>query len=297
MQAALPVHRTQNLPSLNSTNLHPVLSFFPSLFGPTAQTAFLEHFRVENLTASLGSPCPPRLPQALRGNGPSLYVSSHFFSSPSGGVPAPAVRLEKPPPESGPPWLFISLRSFPPYQTWEVRKELGAFKGPRERARPCVARAAARTSASTPCACARKVACSSLLRRLRNPVVARASAGPVLYLRASVPFGPAHLGPAPAHRILSSSIPAASFPRRHDDDGVEQDLRAEARQVPAGGRRRVLHDRLRGSPRRVLGLPQGSGLRARARSGPVLPVCAPPFIAEAGACSRLGRGLVGVAGP
>lgn len=76
---------------------------------------------------SLGSPCPRRLPQALRGNGPSLCVASHFFSSSSGGVPAPAVRLGKPPPESGPPWLFISLRSFPPYQTWEVRKELGCL--------------------------------------------------------------------------------------------------------------------------------------------------------------------------
>lgn len=29
----------------------------------------------------------------------------------------------------------------------------------------------------------------------------------------------------------------------------------------------------------------------------MLPESAPPFIAEAGACSQLGRGLVGVAGP
>lgn len=69
---------------------------------------------------------------------------------------------------------------------------------------------------------------------------------PDLHLQASVPFGPTRLGPALAHRILSSSTPAAGFPRRHDDDGVEQDLRAEARQVSAGGRRGVLHDRLRG---------------------------------------------------
>lgn len=85
---------------------------------------------------------------------------------------------------------------------------------------------------------------------------------PDLHLQASVPFGPTRLGPALAHRILSSSTPAAGFPRRHDDDGVEQDLRAEARQVSAGGRRGVLHDRLRGSPRRVLGFP-GSGWPAR----------------------------------
>lgn len=38
---------------------------------------------------------------------------------------------------------------------------------------------------------------------------------------------------------------AAGRSRRHDDDdGAEQDLRAEAREVPAGGGRRVLHDRL-----------------------------------------------------
>lgn len=35
--------------------------------------------------------------------------------------------------------------------------------------------------------------------------------------------------------------------------------------------------------------------RLESRGGPVLPECAPPFIAEAGACSQLGRGLVGVA--
>lgn len=118
---------------------------------------------------------------------------------------------------------------------------------------------------------------------------------PVLHLPASVPFGPTRLGPAPAHRILSISTPAAVFSRRHDDDGVEQDLWAEARQVSAGGRRGVLHDRLRGSPRRVLGIPAAAG-RLESRGGPVLPECAPPFIEEAGACSYLGRGLVGVAG-
>lgn len=62
--------------------------------------------------ASLGSPCPPRLPQALRGNGPSLCVSSHSFSSPSGGVPAPAVRLGKPPPESGPSVAIYIVEKF-----------------------------------------------------------------------------------------------------------------------------------------------------------------------------------------
>lgn len=36
--------------------------------------------------------------------------------------------------------------------------------------------------------------------------------------------------------------------------------------------------------------------RLESRGGPVLPECAPPFIEEAGACSYLGRGLVGVAG-
>jgi hypothetical protein len=37
--------------------------------------------------------------------------------------------------------------------------------------------------------------------------------------------------------------------------------------------------------------------RLESRGGLVLPESAPPFIAEAGACSQLGRGLVGVAGP
>lgn len=36
--------------------------------------------------------------------------------------------------------------------------------------------------------------------------------------------------------------------------------------------------------------------RLESRGRPVLPECAPPFIEEAGACSYLRRGLVGVAG-
>lgn len=62
---------------------------------------------------------------------------------------------------------------------------------------------------------------------------------------------------------------AAGRCRRHDDDdGAEQDLRAEAREVPAGGGRRVLHDRLRGAtPRTAAWAGTGAGSGYRSRSG------------------------------
>lgn len=57
---------------------------------------------------------------------------------------------------------------------------------------------------------------------------------------------PAAAAAGPRSALRAPPPPAR---RRDDDDGAEQDLRAEARQVPAGGGRRVLHDRLRGAAR------------------------------------------------
>lgn len=66
-------------------------------------------------------------------------------------------------------------------------------------------------------------------------------------------------GPAPPVVAAAAAGPRSGRRRRDDDDGAEQDLRAEARQVPAGGGRRVLHDRLRGAARAGPGPGPGCG--------------------------------------
>lgn len=79
--------------------------------------------------------------------------------------------------------------------------------------------------------------------------------------------GPA-LGPHQARRhplSLPGRAPRSGR-RRDDDDGAQQDLRAEARQVPAGGGWRVLHDRLRGAARAGAGPGPGWGAQGADRA-------------------------------
>lgn len=155
MQAALPRSLGTPPESLNRTNLHPVLPFFPTASGTAVGVQlFLENFRVENLRSSLGSPSHPGslgLPEMERSFSP-LIVSFLVFTPGRSASPGCAVRKATARGRASVAIYVAEKFSSTPDLGGSPgsEKRSGSFKGPRERGRARVAQAAARTLASAP---------------------------------------------------------------------------------------------------------------------------------------------------